>query len=124
MQHLSVLVVDDENGFADILVQRLNIRGFMAHAVYGGQQAIDFVREDIPDVILLDVKMPLMSGIEVLRHIKQQYPSIAVIMLTGYSSLNDDQEALRLGAFDVLRKPPEIDVIVETLRLACKQDPA
>ncbi|MBF0344420.1 MAG: response regulator [Nitrospirae bacterium] len=115
-----MLVVDDENNFADILVQRLNLRGFIAHAVYGGQEAISFVEKNRPDALLLDVKMPLMSGIEVLKHVKQDHPKTAVIMLIGYSSVNEEQEAMRHGAFIVLRKPPDIDVIVETLKRALK----
>lgn len=121
MRRLSVLVVDDETNFTGILVQRLNIRGFVTHTVDGGWQALDFIRETRPDVVLLDVKMPLMSGIETLRHIKNEAPSTVMVMLTGYSSLNDEQEAVRLGAFEVLKKPPEIEVIVETLRRACTQ---
>ncbi|MBF0565125.1 MAG: response regulator [Nitrospirae bacterium] len=116
---IKLLIVDDEKSFADTLSQRLELRGFNVSVAYGGEEAIESIESGSFDVCLLDVKMPGMSGIDVLRWAKEHYPGLVVVMLTGYSSETDDQEAHRIGLYAFLRKPPDFNELVRTLRSAC-----
>ena len=77
--------------------------------------------EEQPDVIVLDVKMPGIDGIEVLRRVKQAYPNVEVIILTGYETEKDEKAARSLGAFDFTRKPADLDALVPRIRNAFKQ---
>ena len=115
MDQLRVLVVDDEEELVDALVERLNLRGIVAHGVTTGAAALEHVEKNGCDVVLLDVKMPAPGGLQVLTEIKERWPQVAVILLTGHGSAQDAEAGLRLGAFDYIMKPFDIDGLVGTM---------
>ncbi len=117
-QEIKVLLVDDEVQFVDTLAQRLRLRELTVEAVYDGTQALEAVRRTAPDVVVLDIKMPGLHGIEVLREIRARSPGTQVIVLTGHGTDADEAEARKLGGFDFLRKPAEIDLLVAKIKEA------
>ncbi|MGD9124304.1 MAG: response regulator [Desulfarculaceae bacterium] len=115
-----VLVVDDEIDFLDALVARLRIRGFEALGVADGQAALASLEDDLPEVVVLDLKMPGMDGMEVLRRIKSSYPQVEVVILTGHGSAEAGMEGLSLGAFAYLVKPVKLPQLIEKVEDALK----
>ncbi len=113
-----VLLVDDEIEFVDTLSERLQSREFKTAVAYSGEEAIESLAKDLPDVMILDLKMPGIDGIEVLRRVKQEHPETEVIILTGHGSEKEKQIAYELGAFAYLEKPVDIDVLSDTIRRA------
>ncbi len=113
-----VLLVDDERDFVQTLSERLKIRNFGSHAVYDGQQALDFIQSDDPDVMVIDLRMPGINGIDVLKQVKQTNPDIEVIILSGHGSLEDEQACMELGAFSFLHKPADLEKLSETIKAA------
>lgn len=107
-----VLLVDDEVGFVETMSKRLSKRQLMILPAYSGRQALEKLEKNSVDVVILDVKMPHMDGIETLREIKKIYPLVEVIMLTGHATIETAVEGMRLGAFDYLMKPCEIEELV------------
>jgi len=118
MEGLRVLIVDDEEELVSALVERLRLRGFAAHGVTDGSAALAFLEEETCDVVLLDVKMPGLGGLEVIRRIKTGDPHLEVILLTGHGSVKSVEEGMALGAFDYLMKPVKIDNLVRILAAA------
>ena len=118
---IKILLVDDEQAFADTLSQRLKMRDLKVHQVYDGEQALSFVKREEPDVMVLDLKMPGMHGIEVLKEIRKKYPTMQVIILTGYGTDKEEEEARRLGGFDFLEKPADVDTLVGRIKEAYKE---
>ena len=118
MEQINVLLVDDEDEFVKSLSERMKIRDLESGVALNGEQALKIVDEEIPDVMVLDLKMPGIDGLEVLRRVKQTYPQLQVIMLTGHGSAKDEEEARRLGAFEYLEKPTEMDKLVEFIKKA------
>ncbi|WP_338670058.1 response regulator [Pseudodesulfovibrio methanolicus] len=113
-----VLLVDDEREFVQTLSERLMMRDMGSAVVYDGESALNLVRDDEPEVMILDLKMPGIDGIEVLRRVKNEHPNIEVIILTGHGSEADREVCMELGAFAYLHKPVDIDVLSETLKAA------
>ena len=114
-----VLLVDDEREFVAILAQRLAKRRYSANFAYSGKEALAQIAEDKDvEVVLLDIKMPGMDGIETLKLIKKKRPLIEVIMLTGHSTLNSAIDAIKLGAYDFLLKPVEIEKLLSKVEEA------
>ena len=113
-----VLLVDDERKFVQTLSERLLIRDMGSAVAYDGESALDMINEDEPEVMILDLKMPGIDGIEVLRKVKSTKPEIEVIILTGQGSETDKKVCMDLGAFAYLQKPVNIDVLSETLKKA------
>jgi two-component system, OmpR family, response regulator CpxR len=113
-----VLLVDDEREFVQTLSERLLMRDMGSAVAYDGESALSMINEDEPDVMILDLKMPGIDGIEVLRRVKQTRPEIEVIILTGHGSQADRKTCLGLGAFAYLQKPVDIDLLTETLKKA------
>jgi DNA-binding NtrC family response regulator len=113
-----VLLVDDEKEFVEALAERLEIRDFEVLTAFNGADAIASVRDRDQDVVVLDVKMPGMDGIDVLREIKQSKPLVEVIMLTGYATVPSAIEGMKLGAFDFLLKPTETKDLIEKIEKA------
>jgi DNA-binding response OmpR family regulator len=103
-----VLVVDDEVEFASVLSERLRLRDYDAIAAYNARDALDIIRSESPDVVLLDLQMPDMNGLEALKIIKQMDPTIEVIMLTGRGDDRSMEEGLMGGAFEYIMKPIDI----------------
>ena len=118
MDFLRVLVVDDEEDFLETLVIRLSKRNIDPTGCRSGEEALETMREKPFDVVIMDVRMPGMNGIEVLRRIKEKYPRPEVIMLTGHASVGTGIEGIKLGAFDYLLKPVEIEQLVVKIRQA------
>ena len=113
-----ILLVDDEREFAQTLSERLLMRDMGSAVAYDGESALAMISEDEPEVMILDLKMPGIDGIEVLKRVKQTRPEIEVIILTGHGSDQDRQTCLGLGAFAYLQKPVEIELLTDTLKKA------
>ncbi|MFC1852569.1 response regulator [candidate division CSSED10-310 bacterium] len=113
-----VLLVDDEREFVQTLSERLQMREFGTSIVYNGEEALDVLEDDVPDVMILDLRMPGIDGFEVLRRVKKQHPHVKVIILTGHGSETDEKLAKELGAFAYLNKPVDIDVLAKTMKEA------
>jgi DNA-binding NtrC family response regulator len=120
MKEFKVLMVDDEEDFVNTLSERMKMRDLDSDVALDGEQALQRVEDDIPDVMVLDLKMPGIDGLEVLRRVKKAYPQIPVIILTGHGSEKDEAEARRLGAFEYLQKPVDIEKLVRVMRKAYK----
>ncbi len=116
-----VLLVDDERDYVLTLSERLMTRNVGPYAVFNGQEALDLIGDDQPDVMVLDLKMPGIDGIAVLEQTKKNNPNIEVIILTGHGSEADKRTCLNLGAFAYLQKPVNIDVLAEVMREAYKK---
>lgn len=108
MKNIKVLLVDDEKEFVETLANRLKMRDVEANSVLNGEQALSALKKEEPDVIILDLKMPGMDGIEVLKRIKEAYPDVEIIMLTGHGSEKDEETARSLGVFNYMEKPVDI----------------
>jgi len=120
-KEIKVLVVDDEVDFSNTLAQRLKMRDLKVGTAYDGKQALSKLKEEEPDVIVLDLNMPGMHGMEVLQEIKKAHPDIQVIILTGHGTDKDEENAKRLGGFDFLKKPADINHLEYTIRKAFKE---
>lgn len=117
-----ILLVDDEVSFVETLSKRLNKRDLKVLTAFGGQEALETLGKNRTlDVVILDVKMPNMDGIETLREIKKDFPLIEVIMLTGHATVETAIEGMKLGAFDYLMKPCEIEKIVLKVKEATQK---
>ncbi|OQY51029.1 MAG: response regulator [Desulfobacteraceae bacterium 4572_87] len=113
-----VLLVDDEREFVQTLSERLLMRDMGSAVAYDGESALKLVNDDEPEVMILDLKMPGIDGIEVLKRVKTTRPEIEVIILTGHGSEADRKVCMDLGAFAYLQKPVDIAVLTETLQKA------
>jgi len=118
VQKLRILIIDDEEELVHALVERLQLRGMDAHGVTTGKEALERIRSETFDVVLLDVKMPGLGGLKVIKEIKDQRPGLEVIMLTGHSSVQDALRGRQLGAFEYLQKPVNIEDLCRILRAA------
>jgi DNA-binding NtrC family response regulator len=109
-----VLLVDDEVPFVDTMTKRLSKRNLDIVAAHSGHEALEKLKakDSRVDVVILDVKMPGMDGIETLREIKKAHPLVEVIMLTGHATVETGIEGMKLGAFDYLMKPCDIDQLM------------
>lgn len=115
MKDFKVLIVDDETDFVEMTIKRLAKRGIRCSGATSGEQAVEQIRNDNFDVVLLDVKMPGMDGIDTLREIKRLKPLVEVVMLTGHASMESGIEGMKLGAFDYLMKPMDLEPLLEKL---------
>ena len=115
MDTLRVLIVDDEDDFRETIVKRLNARKIQAEGAASGIKALEVLKEKDFDVMVLDVKMPDMDGIETLRHVKKMKPEIEVIMLTGHASVEFGIKGMQLGAFDYVMKPAPLNELLDTI---------
>ena len=118
MARYDVLVVDDEKDFRDIIVKKLEKRDLKCDSAPDGATALEMVKAKKYDVVLLDVKMPGMDGIEALREIKKIEPMVEVVMLTGHASVESGINGIKYGAFDYLMKPMDMDPLMEKLDAA------
>ena len=116
MDEMSVLVVDDEKDFLDVLTKRLRKRKLNLSVAHSGEEAIQIVGSVPLDVVVLDMRMPGMDGLETLREIKKINPAIEVIMLTGHANVETAVEGMELGAFDYLMKPVDFDELLYKLQ--------
>jgi two-component system, OmpR family, response regulator CpxR len=111
-----ILIVDDEVEFAETFAERLELRGFTVHIAHSGEQALQLVGEGRAKIMVLDLKMPGMDGLEVLRRVKASNPEVEVIILSGHGSEMDESIVRDLGAFAYLRKPADIADILEAVK--------
>jgi DNA-binding response OmpR family regulator len=117
---IEILIVDDEVEFAEAFAERLRLRGFTTQIANNGEQALRIVDEGFAKIMVLDLKMPGMDGLEVLRRVKKSRPEVEVIILSGHGSEVDEAYGRNLGAFSYLRKPADIGDILEAVKRAEK----
>ena len=115
------MLVDDEVEFVDTLAKRMKKRNLTTASVNSGEDALEFLGQHPTDVVVLDVKMPGIDGMQTLRKIKQQHPLIEVIMLTGHANVEVAIQGMEMGAFDYLMKPMAIDDLVYKIQDAYKK---
>jgi CheY-like chemotaxis protein/cytidylate kinase len=113
-----VLLVDDEREFIQTLSERLMMRDMGPAVAYDGESALNLIKEDEPDVMIVDLKMPGIDGLEVLRKVKETRPEIEVIVLTGHGHVADRELCMQLGAFAYLQKPLDINELSEIIKKA------
>ena len=113
-----VLLVDDETEFVQTLSERLQMRDLDTAVVYNGEEALSYMNQEEPEVMILDLRMPGIDGVEVLRRVKKKHPDVEVIILTGHGTEKDEALTRELGAFAYLEKPVEIDKLAKTVREA------
>jgi DNA-binding NtrC family response regulator len=115
----NVLLVDDEIPFVEAMARRLKKRDVNIATSFSGSEALDVLREDSSiEVVILDVKMPGMDGIETLGEIRKKFPLQEVIMLTGHATVETGIEGMKLGAFDYLMKPCDMDILMGKVKEA------
>ena len=117
-ERFKVLLVDDETDFVESLSERLQLRNLDAEVVYSGEEALESLAKGAPDVMVLDLRMPGIDGMEVLRKVRETHPDMRVVILTGHGTDKDELEAKNLGAFEYMQKPVDIDKLDSTLRRA------
>lgn len=118
MEGIKLLLVDDEEEFRGTIAKRLTLRGISPEQAASGEECLSVLEKMPMDVVVLDVKMPGMSGIEALHHIKEKYPKTEVILLTGHATTLDGVEGIKAGAFDYLSKPIELDHLIGKIKHA------
>ncbi len=116
-----VLLVDDEKDFVEMLSLRLQEAGEKISAAYSGKECLDTLEKTNIDVVVLDIKMPGMDGMETLGEIRKRFPLVEVIMLTGHGSTETAVEGMKSGAFDYLMKPADFDDLTAKLEGARKR---
>jgi len=121
LRALKVLFVDDEINFLETLMKRMKKRGVDVAGAGNGEQALDYLNQKPVDVVVLDVRMPGIDGIQTLREIKRIDPLMEVIMLTGHASIEVAIEGMELGAFDYLMKPADFDELFYKIQDAFKK---
>ncbi len=115
MTDWKILLVDDEAEFVSTVAERLRLRNIDVQVATDGEEALACLEVRLPQVVVLDVMMPGMSGLEVLKNIKQNYPGVPVILLTGRGSTRDGVEGMRLGAADYMVKPVQIEELIKKM---------
>ena len=119
MQPANILLVDDEITFVNTLSKRLSNREFSIVTAFSGQEALDQLAKNFDiQIVVLDIKMPGMDGLKTLEEIKRQYPSVEEIILTGHSTIDSAIKGMRLGAFDYLVKPCDVDQLISRVEEA------
>lgn len=122
MSTLHVLLIDDEEAFVTTLQERLELRGVDARVALDGTAGLGMLEEKQPDVVVLDLRMPGLSGVEVLKRIRHGWPKLPVIMLSGHGSDQDFRTCLDLGATLYHKKPLDIDVLLDSLNQVARQN--
>ncbi len=120
MDNIRVLIVDDEEELAATIAERLEIRGIKTQTASDGDSALSLIKADSPDVVVLDLMMPGIGGLGILKQINLLEKKIPVILLTGYASKERSIEGMNLGAFDYLLKPCQLDDLISKIQEAAK----
>ena len=120
MGEINVLCVDDEEELVSAWVERLQLRAIDAEGVTNGHDAIRRIKERKFDVVILDIKMPGISGFEIMKLIKSERPELPVILITGHQCQDDENKGLLAGSFACLVKPVSIEILVEKIMKAVK----
>jgi len=116
MSKIRVLVVDDEGELAHTVVERLGIRGFEADAATSGAEALELVARSRYDVVVLDLKMPGLGGIEVIDRLKEDHPELPVLLVTGHGSVEAAEEGMQAGACCYVMKPVDIEALAKMIK--------
>ena len=123
---ISLLIIDDEEEFAQTLASRLELRDMRVRVAYDGEEGLRAIAENLPAVLLLDMRMPGLSGVEVLRRIREgQIPGaehLPVIIVSGHASVTDARSAQELGISGYVPKPVQFDDLLEAIRAACAEE--
>ncbi len=115
----TVLVVDDEENIRHIIRDILEDEGYTVITAPNGVKALNTVKLKHPDIVILDIWMPGIGGMEVLQQLRMDYPEIVVIVITGHGTVDTAVSALKLGAFDYIEKPLSMDKIISIVKKAC-----
>lgn len=118
---IRILLVDDEEDFVEMLALRLEELGEKVIPAYNGRQCIETLEKEAVDVVILDIKMPGMDGMQTLKEIKRKFPLVEVIMLTGHGTAQTAVEGMKVGAFDYLLKPADFEDLASKLENARKR---
>ena len=118
MKDIKVLLVDDEEEFVQSLAERIRLREMGSDVALDGEEALAKLKEKMPDVMVLDFKMPGIDGLTVLEQVKKTYPSVQVVMLTAHGTPEIENKARELGAFDYLQKPVGIETLTKVIEKA------
>lgn len=118
MRDWNVLLVDDEAEFIGTLAERLELRGIVARVAHDGEAALKAVAESEPHVMVLDVMMPGLKGLDVLQRVKEEHPTVQVVLLTGQGKTRDGIDGMRFGAYAYLMKPLDLEELIRTLHEA------
>jgi len=121
MSKIRVLLVDDEEDYVQAMAERMDMRDLQSQVALSGEEALQALETDPPDVIVLDLRMPGMQGMEVLERVRKDHPHIQVIILTGHGGEREEKEARRLGAFEYFQKPADTGALVDTIRGAWRR---
>ncbi|MGD2121686.1 MAG: response regulator [Gemmatimonadota bacterium] len=121
MSKIRVLLVDDEEDYVKTMAERMDMRDLQSTVALSGEAALEVLETDPPDVIVLDLRMPGMHGMEVLEKVKRDHPHIQVIILTGHGGEKEEREARRLGAFEYVQKPADLGSLVDTIQGAWRR---
>ncbi len=113
-----VLLIDDEKEFLETLSERMRMRGMDVNTAQSSDDAVTSVDSGDYDAIVLDLQMPGMNGIDMLKVIKAKHPDMQVILLTGQATLDAGIQAMKLGAMDFMEKPADIDVLTQKIKKA------
>lgn len=115
---IKILLIDDEEEFASALAERLELRGYIAKIAKDGESGISLLTHDSFDIVVLDLMMPGLNGLDTLKQIKEINKHLPVILLTGHGSTKDGKEGINIGAFDFLIKPLDIKELINKIHLA------
>ncbi|MBI5519469.1 MAG: response regulator [Desulfovibrio sp.] len=118
---INILLVDDEADFVETMTKRFRIRKLPVTSAGSGAEALKLLDQQDFDVVILDVRMPGMDGLEVLRQIRAKRPLTEVIMLTGHASLDAGMQGMNLGAYDYVLKPADFDELLDKVRRAAER---
>ncbi len=120
MDEYRVLIVDDEEELVKTIAERLQLRGIQAQTATDGETALKMIEANPPQVVVLDVMMPGLGGIEILQRMNAQNLKIPVILLTGYGSTEQGMDGMKQGAFDYLMKPCDLNILISKIQEAVK----
>lgn len=112
---IKILIADDEVEFASTLATRLELRGYVTEIANSGEETLEAITRQVPDLLLLDLKMPDLDGLEVLAKLRENYKELKVIILTGHGSFSSGNQGMTLGAFDYIMKPVELSLLLEKI---------
>ena len=118
---IKLLLVDDEEDYVKAMAERMEMRDVGSRVAFSGEEALRLLEDEAPDVMVLDLRMPGIDGMQVLERVKQEHPHVQVIILTGHGSEKEEEEARRLGAFEYLQKPTDTSDLLKTVRSAWKK---
>lgn len=121
MNQINVLFVDDEEELVATWVERINLRGIHADGVTNGHDALQYVKDNNYDIVVLDIKMPGLGGIAIMNEIVKFKPNIQIILITGHQCSEEETKNFPSNAFDCLVKPVDIEILIDKIKSAVKK---